>query len=73
MSRLGFLCSGAHFDEGVAAVVRSCRMPGLYPEGIFTHFAVSDEPGEDNREYTLGQFDLFCRVIRRVRRGGRAL
>jgi alanine racemase len=62
MSRLGFLCSGAHFDEGVAAVVRSCRMPGLYPEGIFTHFAVSDEPGEDNREYTLGQFDLFCRV-----------
>lgn len=63
MSRLGFLCAGRHFDEGVEGVVRSCRMPNLEPEGVFTHFSVSDEPGEDNREYTLAQFELFTRVI----------
>lgn len=63
MSRLGFMCAGRHFDEGVDAVVRSCRLPGLVHEGIYTHFSVSDEPGEDNREYTLKQFELFKRVI----------
>ncbi len=63
MSRLGFLCSGRHFEEGVDGVVRSCRLPNLDPEGVYTHFAVSDEPGEDNREYTLSQFALFKRVI----------
>ena len=63
MSRLGFLCSGRHFDEGVGGVVRSCRLPNLEPEGIFTHFSVSDEPGEANREYTLEQFGLFTGVI----------
>lgn len=71
MSRLGFLCSGEHFDEGVDNIIRSCTMPGLEPEGIFTHFAVSDEPGEDNREYTFNQFELFKAVIHEAEtRGG---
>lgn len=63
MSRLGFLCAGAHFDEGVEGVIRSCTMPGLEAEGVFTHFSVSDEPGEDNEAYTRAQFALFLRVI----------
>ncbi len=63
MSRLGFLCAGTHFDEGVAHVIRSCTLPGLCAEGVFTHFAVSDEPGEDNERYTREQFALFLRVI----------
>lgn len=63
MSRLGFLCAGRHFDEGVDGVTRSCMLPNLDPEGVYTHFAVSDEPGADNRAYTLAQFDLFNRVI----------
>ena len=29
MSRLGFLCGGDSFDEGVANVIASCRLPGL--------------------------------------------
>ena len=49
MSRLGYLCDGDMFDTGV--------------EGIFTHFAVADEPDADSRAYTLAQFDLFRRVI----------
>ena len=63
MSRLGFLCAGSYFDEGVAHVVRSCTLPGLFAEGVFTHFAVSDEPGADNERYTREQFALFLRVI----------
>ena len=72
MSRLGFLCSGAHFDEGVQNVIDSCRLPGIMPEGVFTHFAVSDDPGEVNsEEYTRAQFALFTSVIDAVReRGG---
>ena len=63
MSRLGFLCARRHFDEGVDGVTRSCMLPNLDPEGVYTHFAVSDEPGADNRAYTQAQFDLFNRVI----------
>jgi len=71
MSRLGFLCAGIHFDEGVRNVIASCRLPGLFPEGIYTHFAVSDDPGEDSRAYTREQFRLFMDVIRAVQeRGG---
>lgn len=71
MSRLGFLCAGEHFDEGVDNIIRSCRLPGLVPEGIYTHFAVSDEAGEDNERYTRAQFALLCAVIDAVReRGG---
>lgn len=71
MSRLGFLVAGEHFDEGVDNIIRSCALPGLEAEGIYTHFAVSDEPGEDCAEYTRGQFALFCRVVDAVKaRGG---
>ena len=52
-------------------MIRSCTLPGLEPEGVFTHFSVSDEPGEDNETYTREQFALFLRVIAAVeKRGG---
>lgn len=70
MSRLGFLCSGGHFDEGVDNIIESCRLPGLEHEGIFTHFAVSDEPGEDCEAYTREQFRLFMAVIDEVGKRG---
>ena len=71
MSRLGFLCAGDYFEEGVDNVIRSCRLPGLNPEGVYTHFAVSDEPGEDCEDYTRAQFKLFMDVIAAVKsRGG---
>lgn len=66
MSRLGFLCSGGYFQEGVENVIRSCRLPGLEAEGIYTHFAVSDEENEADRAYTREQFALFSRFIRAV-------
>ena len=63
MSRLGFLCDGSLSEDGVEHIARSCMLPGLKPEGIYTHFSVADEPGEDNAAYTRRQFALFMHVI----------
>ena len=67
MSRLGYLVSGPHFESGVEGICEACRLPGLDAEGIFTHFAVSDEPeNEESRAYTKEQFALFTAVIEKV-------
>ena len=63
MSRLGFLCAGEHFAQGVENVAAACRCAHLEPEGIYTHFAVSDEPGEAAERYTRAQFRLFTDMI----------
>ena len=68
MSRLGFLCSGNYFERGVENVVQAVGLPGLETEGVYTHFAVSDEPGEESEAYTREQFALFMRVIAEVER-----
>ena len=69
MSRLGYLCDGDYFENGVEGICEGCSLPGLNAEGIFTHFAVSDEPGEQCRAYTEHQFRLFTDVIKQVRPG----
>lgn len=70
MSRLGFLCAGGYFEEGVKNVVESCMLPGLIHEGVYTHFAVSDEPGAEAEAYTHRQFELFMAVIAAAERQG---
>ena len=70
MSRVGFLCQGEHFDRAVADVTEACRLPGLDAEGVFTHFAVSDEPDKpESVAYTRGQLDLFRRTFEAVEAG----
>ena len=63
MSRLGYLCAGELFEEGVQNIITSCKLPNLDFEGFYTHFAVSDEPDEDSRRYTHAQFKLFTDVL----------
>lgn len=71
MSRLGFLVRDEHFDGGVEAIAASCALPGLEAEGIFTHFAVSDEDDTDSEAYTWEQFTLFLRVVNALAERGR--
>ena len=71
MSRLGFLVRGSHFEGGVASIAAACALPGLDAEGIFTHFAVSDEDGEEDEVYTREQFGLFTAVIDALAQRGR--
>ncbi|MCR5664214.1 MAG: alanine racemase [Oscillospiraceae bacterium] len=71
MSRLGFLCAGGYRETGAENLLRTAELPNLDIEGIYTHFAVSDEPDEESRAYTLRQFELFRSVTDEVeRRGG---
>ena len=66
MSRLGYLCDGEHFETGVENICADCALPGLNTEGIFTHFAVADEPDGDSVAYTQAQLALFRKVVAAV-------
>lgn len=68
MGRLGFRAADA---AQLAAAAEALTLPGLEPEGIFTHFAVSDEPGGE--DYTHRQFRLFTDAADELERrwGGR--
>ncbi len=66
MSRLGYLCDGEYFDTGVDGICDAINMPGLFAEGIFTHFALSDEEGEPAKAYTVHQLELFKDICESV-------
>lgn len=59
MSRLGFLCSGDAVEDSVEEIVKVCSLPGLDPEGFFTHFANAD----GDEEYTMRQFTRFMDAL----------
>lgn len=69
MSRVGFVCHrAAEVTETAQAICEAARLPGLVPEGIFTHFASADE--EDDGGFTERQFSLFTAVIDAARQAG---
>ncbi len=70
MSRLGFLCDGKHFEHGVDAIYHAVTLPNLEAEGVFTHFALSDEYTDFAKKYTKDQFDLFMKTIHAVEERG---
>jgi len=62
MGRLGFpAASDTCVDEAVAVLA----LDNLDAEGIFTHFAVSDEP-DTGTDYTREQFALFRRRVAEI-------
>jgi alanine racemase len=66
MSRVGFFYQNPARDAGaINEMERACRLPGLNPEGIFTHFASADE-GEAGGDYTRRQFACFTSAIERL-------
>lgn len=66
MTRIGFPYQDNIRDGGsVDEIEEICSLPGLYPEGIFTHFASADE-GESGEEYTRIQFELFMNMTERL-------
>ena len=70
MSRLGFYFQDISRDEATVQEVKAaCALPGLYPEGIFTHFAVSDE-GQAGDAFTMRQFGCFKEMIESLLREG---
>lgn len=63
MSRIGIMCQQFERDnQSIDIIEKICKLPNLYHQGIFTHFAVSDE-AEDGRDFTLHQFECFTHTI----------
>ena len=72
MSRLGYLVRGERFERGVSDIAKTCALPWLDAEGIFTHFAVSDENDTMSESYTREQFDLFMHTIEALEAQGKS-
>lgn len=70
MSRLGLLIEGDYFETGIKNIEESCKLENIFAEGIYTHFAVSDEEGLENKEYTYKQFNLFTKTIEELNKKG---
>ena len=60
MGRLGFEVK----NGDVSDVVSALQLPCLEAEGVFTHFAVSDELIKD--DYTKNQFKLFKEAVEKI-------
>ena len=63
MGRIGFKADESS-DDSIADI---CNLPGIVPEGIFTHFAVSDTADD---EYTRKQYESFRAKIERLEAKG---
>lgn len=70
MSRLGFYFQDIDRDTAVVEDIKAvCRLPGLFPEGIFTHFAVADG-GPAGTMATMRQFGCFKELVETLTREG---
>jgi alanine racemase len=68
MSRIGFLYwDGADRERSLREIGEVAALPGLSLEGIFTHFAVADEP---EKNYTAEQYGRFTRAVEDLGRAG---
>ena len=70
MSRLGFYFQNINRDTAVVEeILTACCLPGLIPEGIFTHFAEADG-GAAGMMYTMRQFGCFKELLETLCRKG---
>ena len=66
MSRIGFL-AGENNEEIVDEIIKISKLPYIEIEGIFSHFATSDEY---DKSYTLLQYGRFMDVCNRLEEKG---
>ena len=70
MSRIGFMYQEPERDgESIEQIKRVCTLPHLIKEGIFTHFAVSDE-AEEGRDATEKQIAAFSSAVELLKNDG---
>lgn len=62
MTRIGFLYhDSVENAPEIEKIAEMCGLEGLYPEGIFTHFADADTI--DGELFTRLQYELFCTAV----------
>lgn len=70
MSRLGLMFQLEERDRSsLEEALKICRMDNFIPEGIFTHFAVSDET-DNGKDFTLRQFNCFNHAVEQLKNRG---
>lgn len=65
MSRLGFDCRSDNLS-GVNEVLKVLKLKNLNFDGVFTHFAVADSPETDDGDFTLSQYNRFCKATEKI-------
>lgn len=70
MGRLGFQCDDQHFDASLRDILEVLKLKRLDVEGVFTHFAVSDEDAPEHVAYTKLQHERFQRMADAVEQTG---
>ncbi|MBE6908469.1 MAG: alanine racemase [Ruminococcaceae bacterium] len=70
MGRLGFQCDDNHFDASLRDIREVLKLKNLDVEGVFTHFAVSDEDAPEHVAFTKTQHDRFVKMIEAVEKDG---
>jgi len=63
MNRIGFPFQEIDREDERGEILEALRLPNLNYEGIFTHFAVSDE-GEMGTDFTMCQYECFSELIK---------
>ena len=60
MSRIGFPVT----EEAADTCVQIAKLPGLNPEGIFSHFATADCADLSRSKAQAARFDAFCSMLK---------
>jgi len=68
MGRIGFNCRKADCD--ILEIVEALSLEGLDYTGVFAHFAVSDSIDESDIEFSIGQYERFCKTVQRLEKLG---
>lgn len=68
MNRTGILYQddAKHYQD----ILETYRLPSLKIEGIFSHFPVSDDLGQESKTFTQHQIDLFNELCARLQKEG---
>jgi len=67
MSRIGFLCDDKSYPDTILQIKKISALPNVEIDGIFTHLSCADE---EEKEYTLMQFERFMRVCDALKKDG---
>ena len=70
MNRAGFPLDGAHLSDTVEALRRVAALPGLCPQGVFSHLATADDPADPLTECQVAR---FRRAVGALARAGLSL
>lgn len=69
MGRIGFPFRGFEEDVRIEEIVELCNDEAFIPEGIFTHFPISDDQ-KAGEAFTRAQYDKFISVIEALEERG---